>query len=205
MKKISVIMASYLGEYPNCATNREYKFKRAVESFLKQSYPLKELIIVSDGCDITERLYKENFKGYKNIVFKKLEKQPLFSGNVRNKGLEIASGDIICYLDTDDFIGYKHLANIVRQFNADWVYYDDFILKDFKSIKIFRSKVRYNKIESCRIGTSSIAHKRGIDAIWGDGYGHDWRFIKQLNDKYSHKKILHTGYIVCHIPKLVDL
>ena len=51
--KFSVIMASYLGNYPGCANNREAKFIRSVKSFLNQSYDNKELIIVSDGCEIT--------------------------------------------------------------------------------------------------------------------------------------------------------
>ena len=47
--KISVIMQSYLGEYPGARSNPKYKFVRAVNSFLLQKHPDKELIIVSDG------------------------------------------------------------------------------------------------------------------------------------------------------------
>ena len=54
-------MQSYLGDYPGSRTEPERKFVRAVNSFLNQTNKNSELIIVSDNCKITEKLYKENF------------------------------------------------------------------------------------------------------------------------------------------------
>jgi glycosyltransferase involved in cell wall biosynthesis len=73
-KKVSVIMASYLGDYPGRATNPEQKFIRAVKSFLTQTYENKELIIVADGCDTTERLYQYNFSDIDVLGKRHLEK-----------------------------------------------------------------------------------------------------------------------------------
>lgn len=50
MQGISVIMPSYLGEYPGSRKDPDKKFIRAVESFKDQTLAQKELIIVSDGC-----------------------------------------------------------------------------------------------------------------------------------------------------------
>lgn len=202
--KISVIMPSFLGSYPNAATNRGRKFVRAVDSFLRQTYSNKELIIVSDGCPETGLIYMNKYRKQEGLILKKMQKQPLFSGAVRNKGLKTATGDIICYLDTDDFITETHLEKIVKYFEGDWVYYDDYLVNQFISFDDFTYSVRKTIVESCRIGTSSIAHRKGLDASWGDGYGHDWRFVKQLM-QYEHKKIDCTGYMVCHQPKLRDV
>jgi len=59
---ISVIMPSYLGKYEGSRINADQKFIRAVESFQQQTLQNKELIIVSDGCEITNRIYRELFQ-----------------------------------------------------------------------------------------------------------------------------------------------
>ena len=131
---LSVIMPSFLGEYDGCASDREDKFIRAVHSFLENSLYDKELIVVGDNCSITENVLNEYFKHELNIgrikfhQFKK--KQKLFSGSLRSKGIELASGDYISYLDTDDILGKGHLLSIYNQVKSqdlDWAYFNDFI------------------------------------------------------------------------------
>ena len=59
MTKFSIIMPSYLGDYPNSATDKEDKLIRAIESVLQQTYKNWELIIIADGCDKTINLLKK--------------------------------------------------------------------------------------------------------------------------------------------------
>ncbi len=204
---ISVIMASYLGDYKGAASNREQKFIRAVDSFLYQEFEDKELIIVSDFCDITERIYNEKYKQHSNIsLFKLKKKQATFSGSIRTCGLSLAKGEKICYLDTDDFFGKDHLKNINEQFTeeVDWVFYDDFLIPQFTDFDNFTKHVRVNEIMETRIGTSTICHKSSLNETWEDGYGHDWKFIQKLL-KYPYKKIYNASYNVCHIPSQFDV
>ena len=42
-------MASYLGDYEGAAKDRDSKFIRAVDSYIKQNIKDVELIIVADG------------------------------------------------------------------------------------------------------------------------------------------------------------
>lgn len=184
---ISVVMASYLGWYKGCASDRVRKFHRAVNSFLNQQ--IGELIVVSDGCDLTI----SESKDYPISVYK-LEKQPTFSGAVRQFGIQKVSFDWICYLDTDDEFADGHLNSIISQISddVDWVYFDD----------IVNGEYRLAELKYGGIGTSCIAHKKNTNAVWPDGYGHDWRFIEQLGPRY--KKISNTGYIVNHIKKKLD-
>jgi len=199
-KKISVIMASWLGA-PN-RKNLDTKFIRAVKSFLNQTYKNKELIIISDGCQVTEYLYDKYFKDNSLVKFKLLDKQPLYSGNVRNTGLEMATGDIISYLDSDDVLGKKHLEIIANGFkndDIDYVYYNDYMVLD-KSFKKFQ--LRKVDLRWAKIGTSSISHKN-LDIVkgtWPTGYGHDFIFMMKLNSLgLRHKKLQQTSqYFVAH-------
>jgi glycosyltransferase involved in cell wall biosynthesis len=178
-------MPSYLYPYPGAATNREKKFYRAVKSFLKQKHEDKELIIVSDGCNITNHLYNSYFSNEDNVSLIKLPKQPLYSGNMRNIAFSKATGDVITYLDSDDVFGDNHLSIIADQFDTDkydWIYYDDFMVlnKDFSKFHIRKVELSYSSV-----GTSSISHKHpkyfGNRLYWTDGYGHDFLFVFRLN------------------------
>jgi glycosyltransferase involved in cell wall biosynthesis len=187
--KISVIMPVYLGEYEGCATNREDKFIRAIHSFLQNKLTDAELIIVSDDCLIAKNIVNDKF--LTEISAKRIKyihttpKSKLFSGELRSVGIKNANGKYICYLDSDDIIGDKHLDTIVSQIEAeklDWAYYNDYVY----TTNGFVTKTVFVQHES--IGTSSIIHKNNKKLDWKgcNGYGHDWLFVQKLQ-KWSSK------------------
>lgn len=202
-KKVSVIMASYLGQFINSASNREQKFIRAVKSFLNQSYPNKQLIISADGCMRTYELYKELWGNNPEIECIIMDKQPTYSGNVRNEAIKLATGDIITFLDNDDVIGKDHLKIIVEQFtdDVDWVYYNDYLVlsPDFKKLQMREVETRYGSI-----GTSSLTcrntEKIRNAGLYSDGYGHDFLAMMKLASMgLKFKKLEKTPlYLVCH-------
>lgn len=197
--KISVIMPVYLQPYPNSATNLSYKFMRAVNSFIEQEFKDAELVIIADGCNKAESVYNLYFNQVNNIHFKRIDRQIPFSGIVRQTGIEMAQGEIICYLDADDLIGKKHL-NIINEFFDlslyDWAFYDDHVIVDTQ----FNYSTRNVSINYAYIGTSTIAHKKSLEVVWGDGYGHDWRLIEQYLMNRPGIKIPTPQYYVCHTP-----
>ena len=74
-------------------------------------------------------------------------------------------------------------------------------------VKICGLSEMKHALEAGKAGTSSIAHINHPKLTWNkcDDYGHDWAFIKgmcQVLKKY--KKINNTGYLVRHIPHILD-
>ena len=192
--KVSIIIPSSLAPRKNQASNPEDKLIRAVNSALSQDYEDIEVIVVADGCLQTVKLLWDIHK----ITICKIDKQPPFSGNVRNAGIEAATGDIICYLDADDFLGADHVTTLVKHFTGDWVWFNDLTLVKDE----FKERECQLKLGFC--GTSNIAHLRSMKARWlpVNKYGYDdWNFIQELKkESPDGVKIETPSYIDCHIP-----
>jgi hypothetical protein len=128
--KISVIMQAFLGDYPGARTKPKEKFIRAVNSFLAQYHQEKELVIVSDGCEITKKMYELFFSDKEEIKFcylhRDLEKEKsmyaedngliYYRGTPREVGRAIATGELITYFDSDDVM----LPNRLSDLNEFW-------------------------------------------------------------------------------------
>ncbi len=201
--RFSIVMPVYLLPYEvnriKSASSPEDKFIRAVSSFINQSFDDAELIIISDGCDKTAEIYNKKFSVYPKIRFKKIQKQPLFSGNVRQTGIEIAQGEIITYLDHDDFIGVDHLKIINDNFdpNYKWCFYNDYLIQGKENNELL-FKIREVSPTLYYIGTSMISHLKSLNVQWPDGYAHDWRMIESCLLPHAGIKITTPRYYVCH-------
>lgn len=201
--KISVILPSFLQEYEGSSKEREKKFIRAINSFLDQTYCNKELIVVSDGCKKTCEILEKEFPKHSLIKICSVNKQPLFSGSVRQFGIDCSSGETICYLDSDDTLLPIYLETIVNNIGtSDWAYFNHIWAWPDRMYQEINTELKHG-----HIGTSSIAHKKSLNASWlgCDGYGHDWQFISKLISASSnYKKIQNPGYLVRHIPGKFD-
>lgn len=123
--KISFVMQSYLGKYPGSREKADEKFERAVKSVLNQTNPNWELVIIADGCSKTKRkmLLKKELKDPR-IVFKYIERpedQMMYvdgftRGEPRQVGRELATGDWIGYIDSDDFLAPNAVEELIKSF-----------------------------------------------------------------------------------------
>jgi len=192
--KFSVILQSLLADYPGSATNKDKKLIRAIESVLKQTYCNFELIIVADGCILTEYIVRHNFTD-KRIRLIRVEREMLWSNKPRNAAIDIAKGKYIIYIDNDDRWGENHLKIINDQMDntEDWLYYNDF---RWNGKEFIERQIDITLYGHC--GTSNICHAARLKLHWEKpGYGHDFLFIKQLR-KFEGKKINTPEYYVCH-------
>lgn len=225
---ISVIMPSYLGKYPGSRQNADQKFIRAIESFQHQIYQHKELVIVSDGCSITNRIYEEQFKYDENITLIQCEKSSAtWPGTLREVGRSIAKWDWIHYLDTDDYDMPGHLsklANHIQQRNNETLflsmkYYfplienpNELYLKFIglpideyakqKESAILDEKIGKigRSLAGGHLGTWQIVHHRDIPHRWrnSSNIGEDRDFIQRIKSTEQWIEFMDGEHVVCH-------
>lgn len=103
-KLVSIIIPIY---------NTEQYLCDCIDSILNQTYENIELILVNDGStDNSLQLCKRYITNNKVVVFNKS------NGGVssaRNKGLELAKGDYIIFVDSDDILPYNAVDILVNE------------------------------------------------------------------------------------------
>ncbi|MCC4328782.1 glycosyltransferase [Limosilactobacillus reuteri] len=110
MKKVSIIIPTY---------QSEKTIKKCISSILGQSWLNLELIIVDDGSiDKTVSIIRKIKKEYQANI--KLYTQKNSGVSVaRNKGLKVASGNYLMFIDSDDFIDCDYVKKLVTTIEND--------------------------------------------------------------------------------------
>lgn len=112
MSKVSIIVPMY---------NSEKYIKRCIDSVLNQKYKNFEIIVINDGStDNSLKICEEYCDSRLKIFSKKNEGV----GIARNYGLDIADGDYILFIDSDDCIDNDYLSRLVECnniYNADLI------------------------------------------------------------------------------------
>ena len=111
--KISIIVPIY---------NVEKYIKQCLLSILEQSYKNLEIILVNDG---TQDSSMEIIKSYLlDSRIKVINKENGGLSSARNRGLEIATGDYVAFIDSDDWIRVDKLMelyNIIQNEKLDFI------------------------------------------------------------------------------------
>ncbi len=114
MNKISVIVPIY---------NVEQYLPKCVDSILNQTYRNLEIILVDDGStDASPKLCDEYAQKDPRVVV--LHKENGGASSSRNAGLDMASGEYIAFVDSDDWLDsnmYTDMMEILLKHDADIV------------------------------------------------------------------------------------
>lgn len=112
MKTISVIIPVY--------NSREY-IEQCISSIQNQTYRNLEIIVIDDGSsDGTEKWLEEILKTDDRIQVFHQKNSGVSSA--RNRGLKLAHGDYISFIDADDYINlsmYEKMVDAIEVTNAD--------------------------------------------------------------------------------------
>lgn len=163
MKNSNVLVSIIVPVY-----NAEKYLTRCVESILNQSYRNIECILVDDGsiddsADICDKFAQEDIR----ILC--IHQKNAGVSAARNKGLDVANGDYLCFVDSDDYLALNMVEenlNIALKQQAEIVCFNYFNLS---GEKILRSSTYKSGDTNESILTSFF---KGITekAIWNKFY-----------------------------------
>lgn len=134
MKKVSVIIPVY---------NVEKYIDKCMESVLNQTYSNLEIILVDDGSPDNSGKMCDEYTVKDNRV-KVIHKENGGLSSARNMALDIATGEYVAFIDSDDFVETTMIEKVVSKIeetNADVCMFSYFT---------------YN-------GETSVAHARPLD------------------------------------------
>ena len=157
MQLVSVIMPYY--------RKKEY-VENAIISVENQSYKNLELIIIYDDDNINDFKFLKNItQKYSNIKILKNDHN-IGAGLSRNKGIKNANGNLIAFIDADDFWYSEKIEkqiSYLNEKNLDFVFCDYLKKSGSKKKEIICSKeiLKYeNLLYSCDIGLSTVLIKK---------------------------------------------
>lgn len=107
--KFSIILPVY---------NVENYLHPCVDSILNQTFKDFEVILVDDGSpDSSPQICEEYVQ--KDARVKVIHQQNTGQAGARNTGLEVANGEYICYIDSDDFLINKNVLQLLADKTLD--------------------------------------------------------------------------------------
>ena len=129
----------------------EKYLEKCIQSLINQTYENLQIILVDDGSpDNCGKICDEYAK--KDHRIEVIHKSNGGLSDARNKGLEIAKGEYIGFVDSDDYIEadmYEVLYNLLKQYNADVSICNFYTVSQGKiAIKNAENGIKeYNRIE----------------------------------------------------------
>ena len=96
----------------------EKYLRRCVDSIINQTYKNLEIILVDDGSpDNCPAICDEYAK--KDNRIKVIHKENGGVSSARNEGLKNATGDFICFVDSDDYVDNNYVEKLLNGFSDD--------------------------------------------------------------------------------------
>jgi len=194
--KISVIVPVY---------NVELYLEKCIESICNQTYKNLQIILVDDGSTDSSGNICDLY-GKKDNRITVIHKTNGGLSDARNAGLDIADGEYIGFVDSDDYIApemFEHLLNLSKINNGDIVICDKVEFNENETICV-NNKLEQITVLDRNLAIAQLANDTTIRShVWNKLYKHNLfdgiRFDvgKAYEDVYiMHRLFLKTQKIV---------
>ena len=184
---------------------------RAIESVLAQQFDEWEAIFIGDACpEFQKRLDDGTFKKYEEqaperggkMIFENLTERGGGWGHMaRKRGIELATGKYICFLDNDDMLLPNHFTNYYTFMEEN----PEVDCGFFNAYTKPWNKERTSCLTRGGIGNAELMFK--AEALKKEyqpdaEYEHDWRLVDRMRNKgyVFRKSPTKYTYIIMSIP-----
>lgn len=162
--KVSIIVPIY---------NVEKYLNRCLDSIVNQTYTNIEIILVDDGSnDLSGNICDEYYK--KDVRIKVIHQKNSGSSIARNNGMNIASGEYLLFVDSDDFISKEMIEDMVNKTKQGLIdlvicdyynYYDETNKAHIKIIPFHTNSFMSSPIISMPTATCKLMKKDLLSGI----------------------------------------
>ena len=136
--KISIVVPVY---------NTEKYLDKCLRSIQKQTYQNIEIIVVNDGSPDNSQQIISNYVNH-DSRFICVNKENGGLASARNKGIEKATGDFICFVDSDDWVKETFISDFVdcinKNPNTDIVISKNYIYDSILSKYVIRNNLEWD-------------------------------------------------------------
>ncbi len=159
--------------------------KKAINSILKQNYPIKkiEIIVVANGvqCNEIKEMVKKTYSNYHNIIIITTNFGQL--SNALNLGIERASGQYVGFLDDDDLFSPNLIRNSIIYFKKNVNFVAVPVVDYYKNKLDFNTRINKYLEKNGNQYTDDYLDARVIfTTTWGKFYRNS---ILQSFEKYN--------------------
>lgn len=159
--------------------NAERFLEKCIESVQNQTYQEIEIVLVNDGStDNSLNVCKRYSAIDSRIVI--IDKSNGGVSSARNRGIEAASGDFCCFVDSDDWIEDTHIEEMLNE------------MQDADCLIEGYTRENNNDVVHCQLNSSEYnmndLNRQDIESLFVDGYIHPcWNklYKTQLVKKYD--------------------
>ena len=187
---ISVIVPIY---------NVDKYLEKCINSIINQTYNNLEIILIDDGSTDNSGKICDKYKNMDNrIIVIHCDNKGLSCA--RNKGLDIAKGDLFSFVDSDDYIEpnmIEELKNNMDEFNSDISICNINYLKNQKRKILYKDVFRKDFISKEKEKFKNIQNDFSSLTV----YAWNKLYKKELfnNIRYPEGKIYEDSYVLCDI------
>lgn len=144
--------------------NSEEFLERLFRSLDEQTYKNFEIIAVNDGSTDNSKIILEKYSKQFAGRFIYCEQQNRGAAAARNRGLELVSGEFICFIDSDDYVRPEYLAQMIKHIDD----VDIVICSGYQIIngQIKRHKQFTGKKDRVEYIKDVLLKKNGAQLIW---------------------------------------